>query len=154
MASTLDRTDRAILAELQRDARLSIRALAERLHLSRTAAHARVQSLIQRGVITGFAASVDRQALGLAVSALVVVRIEESNWPRIVEVLEGMPYVDSIMAVSGDVDFVVTVSVPDHATLSSVILQRIHAIPGVISTRSHIILEERKGPGAPEPEAG
>lgn len=153
-APSLDRTDRAILAELQQDARLSIRALAERLHLSRTAAHARVQSLIQRGVITGFAASVDRQALGLAVAALVIVRIEETDWHRIACEIEGLPYVDTLMAVSGDVDFVVTVSVPDHATLSSVILQRIHAIPGVISTRSYIILEERQGPGAPDPDAG
>ncbi|CAG7845226.1 Leucine-responsive regulatory protein [Pseudoclavibacter triregionum] len=151
-SASLDRTDRAILAELQQDARLSVRALAERLHLSRTAAHARLQSLIQRGVITGFAASVDRQALGLAVAALVIVRIEESDWQSIASEIESLPYVDTVMAVSGDVDFVVTVSVPDHATLSSVILQRIHAIKGVTSTRSYIILEERRGPGAPDPE--
>ncbi|HZK58422.1 MAG TPA: winged helix-turn-helix transcriptional regulator [Cryobacterium sp.] len=64
-----------MVAELSRDARLSMRQIAERVHISRTAAHTRVQNLVRHGVITGFGAQVDRKSLGLHVSALVVVKI-------------------------------------------------------------------------------
>jgi len=70
----LDEIDRLIVAELSRDARLSMRQIAERVHISRTAAHTRVQNLVRHGVITGFGAQ-DRKSLGLHVSALVVVKI-------------------------------------------------------------------------------
>ena len=53
----LDSIDRRIVAELSRDGRLSVRTLAERVHISRTAAHNRLQQLQQRGVITGFGAN-------------------------------------------------------------------------------------------------
>ncbi|GGA59563.1 AsnC family transcriptional regulator [Pseudoclavibacter endophyticus] len=150
----LDRTDRAIIAALSNDARLSVRALAERLHLSRTAAHSRVQRLIADGVITGFAATVDRESIGLVLSALVFVKIEESNWQRIHDRIAEMPFVERVLSVSGEVDFVVNVAVPDQQTLRNTILQGIHTIPGVVSTQSYIVLDQREGerPGAKWPE--
>ena len=147
---TIDRVDRAIIAELSHDARLSIRTLAERVHVSRTATHNRVQRLITDGVLTSFAAQVDRKALGLNVTALVIVKIGNVPWPGIASALAELPFVETVQAVSGDIDFVLTVSAPDNEQLSEVILSRIHDMPGVISTRSHVILDERTGtaPGA------
>ncbi|WP_441338434.1 AsnC family transcriptional regulator, partial [Micromonospora sp. NBS 11-29] len=54
----LDEVDRRILGELVADARLSIRTLAERVHVSRTNAYARVERLLRDGVLTGFTARV------------------------------------------------------------------------------------------------
>jgi len=146
----VDRVDRALLAELSTDARLSIRTLAERVHISRTAAHKRVQNLIANGVITGFSAHIDRKSIGLNVTALVIVTIGDASWPGMAEALAELPFVESVLAVSGDIDFVVTVSAPDHEKLSAVILQQIHEMPGVVATRSHLVLDERAGnaPGA------
>ena len=79
----LDDIDRRIVAELSRDGRLSVRTLAERVHVSRTAAHNRLQALQRRGVISGFGAQIDRKAIGLDISALVVVRIGEVPWEQI-----------------------------------------------------------------------
>lgn len=150
----LDRTDRAIIAELTKDARLSVRALAERLHLSRTAAHARVQRLIADGIITGFSAQVDRQAIGLVLAALVTVKIEDTDWQRIHDRIAAMPFVERVLSVSGDIDFVVNVAVPDQQTLRDTIMRGIHAIPGVVSTQSYLVLDQREGerPGAKVPE--
>jgi DNA-binding Lrp family transcriptional regulator len=53
--------------------------------------------------------------------------------------------VESVLAVSGDIDFVVTVSAPDHEHLSDVIMRRLHEVPGVASTRSYIVLESWNG---------
>ena len=136
----LDSIDRRIVAELSRDGRLSVRTLAERVHISRTAAHNRVQQLQKRGVITGFGAQID-----LNISALVVVRIGEVSWEQIASKLATLPFVEKVQAVSGDIDIMLTVSAPDHEQLSQAILRDIHDMPGVVSTRSHLILAELEG---------
>ena len=141
----IDRTDRAIIAELAADSRLSIRTIAERVHISRTAAHHRVQKLIADGVLTGFGAQVDRAAIGLEVVAIVIVKVEKVPWPEVASALAELPYVESVLAVSGDIDFVLTVSAPDHQHLSEVIMRQIQGMPGVVSTRSHVVLESRAG---------
>ena len=142
----LDRTDRAIIAELAVDSRLSIRSIAERVHISRTAAHNRVQNLIATGALKGFGAQVDRKAIGLNVVALVIVKVGSTPpWPEIATALAELPYVESVLAVSGDIDFVLTVSAPDHEHLSEVIMRQIHGMPGVVSTRSHVVLDSREG---------
>lgn len=144
----IDAIDRRIIAELGRDARLSIRALAERVHISRTAAHTRLSRLLDHRIITGFSANVDREALGLGITAIVIVKVE-ADWPTVSEALAALPFVEKAQALSGDIDILLTVSAPDHDALSETILRRIHSMPGVASTRSYMILEERAGT-APE----
>lgn len=144
----IDAIDRRIIAELGQDARLSIRSLAERVHISRTAAHTRLGRLLEHGVITGFSANVDREVLGLGVTAIVIVKVE-ADWPTVSEALAALPFVEKAQALSGDIDILLTVSAPDHNALSETILRRIHSMPGVASTRSYMILEERAGT-APE----
>jgi DNA-binding Lrp family transcriptional regulator len=141
----IDRTDRAIIAELAVDSRLSIRSIAERVHISRTAAHHRVQKLIADGVLTGFGAQVDRKSIGLNVVAIVIIKVENVPWPELATALSELPFVESVLAVSGDIDFVVTVSAPDQEHLSEVIMRQIHGMPGVVSTRSHVVLDARAG---------
>ncbi|MDO5053611.1 MAG: Lrp/AsnC family transcriptional regulator [Pseudoclavibacter sp.] len=138
----LDRTDRAIIDALRANARLSMRALAERVHLSRTATHARVQRLVEGRVITGFTAVIRPEALGLHINALVIVTVTNEPWPDIERQLGEIPYVERVQAVSGDIDFVLTVRAPDHAALSETIMRRIQRVPGVTTTRSHIVLDE------------
>jgi len=145
LPAELDSIDRQIIAELSHDARLSMRALAAQVHVSRTAAHTRVQRLVSRGVITGFGAQTDAKSLGLHVSALVVVKIGEVAWADIASRLAALPYVEKAQAVSGDIDIILTVNAPSHQLLSQAILRDIHSMPGVISTRSHLILEEVLG---------
>ena len=144
----VDAVDRRIIAELGRDARLSVRALAERVHISRTAAHTRLATLIEQGIITGFTATVDRQALGLGVSAIVIVKVD-ADWPTVSAALAALPFVEKAQALSGDIDILLTVSAPTQEALSDTILRRIHSMPGVASTRSYIVLEELAGT-APE----
>lgn len=144
----IDAIDRRMIAELGKDARLSIRSLAERVHISRTAAHTRLARLLEHGVITGFSANVDREALGLGISAIVIVKVD-ADWPTVSEALAALPFVEKAQALAGDIDIVLTVSAPDHDALSETILRRIHSTPGVASTRSYMILEERAGT-APE----
>jgi Lrp/AsnC family leucine-responsive transcriptional regulator len=63
--------DRALLSALARDGRASYTELAERVGLSVSAVHQRVRRLEQRGLITGYAATVDAKAVGLPLTAFV-----------------------------------------------------------------------------------
>jgi DNA-binding Lrp family transcriptional regulator len=144
----IDQVDRRIIAELGQDARLSIRALADRVHISRTSAHTRLSKLLEHGVITGFSANIDRESLGLGLTAIVIVKVD-ADWPTVSAALAALPFVEKAQALSGDIDILLTVSAPDHEALSETILRRIHSTPGVASTRSYMILEELAGT-APE----
>src|SRR5699024_3681974 len=150
VAFDLDDIDRSIIAALVEDSRLSVRQLAERVHISRSAAHKRFTALVESGAIRKFTAEVDREALGMSVTAVVVVKIDERPWPQVREDLAALPFVEKVQAVSGDIDALVTVNAPDNTALSQVILQRIHEVPGVVSSRSLLSLAEAEGhrPGA------
>lgn len=141
---TLDAVDRRIVAALGRDARLSVRQLAEQVHISRSAAHARLTRLVDEGVITGFHAAIDREKLGLSLTALVIVKVD-TDWSTVSEALAALPFVEKAQALGGDVDILLTVNAPNHDALSETILRRIHTMPGVASTRSYIVLDEKAG---------
>lgn len=75
----MDRIDRNILAELQKDGRLSITELAERVGLSLSPCHRRVRALEESGVLLGYRAKLDPIALGLTFSAMVFVTLREGD---------------------------------------------------------------------------
>lgn len=141
----LDDVDRRIVAELSVDGRLSVRTLAERVHISRTAAHNRLQRLIERGVVRGFGAQIERCALGLHVVALVTVKVANAEWAAVAERLAQLPFVEKVQAVAGEVDLIVTISAPNHERLSQAILRDVQGVPGVAATRSHQLIGEFEG---------
>lgn len=146
-AGPLDEIDEAMLGELSADARVSMRTLAERLNISRANAYNRLERLTRNGVITGFGARTDPQRAGLGTSAYVVITVEQASWRTIEGGLRKVPYVEHIALVGGDFDVLVLVRTPDNATLREVVLERIHAVKGIRSTRTWLIFEEATGQG-------
>lgn len=146
-ARQLDDVDRRILAELSRDGRLSIRALAEQVHVSRANAYARVDRLMADGVITGFAATVDHERAGLGTSAYVLINIQQNTWREVAAALGELPYVEHFALVGGDFDVLVLVRAPNNAALRHVVLERIQDVPGVRSTRTWLVFDEHTGRG-------
>ncbi|MEU8261816.1 Lrp/AsnC family transcriptional regulator [Micromonospora sp. NPDC048999] len=144
-AGPLDEVDRRILRELVGDGRLSIRTLAERVHVSRTNAYARVERLIQDGVITGFRAQVAPELAGLGTSAYIALTIEQNTWREVSEELARVRYVEHVALLSGEHDVLALVRAPDNATLRNVVLERVQSIAGVLSTRSWLVFEEFDG---------
>ena len=141
----LDDVDRAMLAELSSDGRLAVRALAERLHISRTNAYARLERLMAEGVITGFGARIDPRRAGLGTSAYIMVTVEQTSWRTMATDLHAIPYVDHVALVGGDFDILLLVRTPDNTTLRDVVLERLQALEGVRSTRTWLIFEELPG---------
>ena len=144
----LDGPDRLIIRELIRDARTSIRSLAERVHISRANAYARVDRLVADGVITGFSARVAHERAGLGTSAYVSLSIEQNSWREVSARLVRLPYVEHVSMLGADFDVLVLVRAPDNAALRDLVLDRIQAIPGVQTTRTWLVFDELPGPGA------
>lgn len=143
----LDPADRRIIGELVADGRLSIRTLAERLHISRANAYARLHRLLDDGVIRGFSARVNPERAGLGTSAYVSLTIEQQAWPTVRDALRTVSYVEHMALVGAEVDVLLLVRAPDNATLRRVVLDDIQAVPGVKETRTWLIFGEVDGPG-------
>jgi DNA-binding Lrp family transcriptional regulator len=144
-AAALDDIDRAILRELGADGRMSMRALAERVRVSRSNVYARVERLVSEGVITGFTVRTDPVRAGLGTTAYVLLTVDQNSWREVSEHLRDVPYVQHLAFVGGDVDMVMLVRTPDNVTLRDVVLAQVHAVPGIRSTRTWLIFEEVAG---------
>jgi DNA-binding Lrp family transcriptional regulator len=141
-APSLDEIDRQIVEALLADGRVSMRALAEEVHISRANAYARVERLTQAGVITGFTATVDPLKLGLATSAYVTLSLRQSSWRALREQLQAIPEVKHMALVGGDFDAILLVRAADNEGLRQVVLEKLQAIPEVLGTRTALIFED------------
>ena len=147
MASPLDDTDRKILDALTGEGRMSMRTLAESLHISRANAYARVERLRSSGVIRGFRADVDPFLSGLGTSAYVTLNVRQAAWRQIAEQLQSLSGIVHIALVGGEFDVVLLVRARDNADLRRLVLDEIQGIEGVVSTRTLLVFEE------PEPRS-
>ena len=145
----LDDTDRLIVAALRADGRLSMRALAARLHLSRANAYARVARLQRDGVITGFAALVDPVRYGYGLSAYVYLDIAQRSWKTVRSQLLRMPEVDHVALISGEHDILLRVRTDDATSLRDVVLTRLQDMPEIRATQTVLIFEELEPGAAP-----
>ncbi|MBW1602350.1 Lrp/AsnC family transcriptional regulator [Streptomyces sp. JJ66] len=141
-ARPLDEVDHTILRLLRTDGRASIRAVAEQTHISRTGAYARVNRLIEDGVIRGFSARVDHERAGQGASAYVTLKIVQNTWRTVKEELRQLPGAVHMALVSGDFDVLLLVHTEDNRALRELVLTRIQAIPEVLSTRTLLVFEE------------
>ncbi|GGX93677.1 transcriptional regulator [Streptomyces minutiscleroticus] len=141
-ARPLDDIDRDILRMLQADGRASIRSVAERVHVSRANAYARINRLIEDGVIRGFGARVNHERAGKGAAAYVTLKIVQNSWRTVRDRLRALPEVAHIALVSGDFDVLLLVHTPDNRTLRELVLTRLQAIPEVLGTRTLLVFEE------------
>ncbi|RKE20352.1 Lrp/AsnC family transcriptional regulator [Streptomyces sp. TLI_171] len=140
--SRLDRVDRSILRLLRQDGRASIRSVAERVHVSRANAYARISRMVEDGVIRGFTARVDHEKAGQGASAYVTLRIVQNSWRTVREQLLQLPGVAHIALVGGDYDVLMLVHTADNKELRELVLGSIQSIPEVLGTRTMLVFEE------------
>ena len=131
--------DRRIVELLSRDGRMSFTDLGKATGLSTSAVHQRVRRLEQRGVITGYAAVVDSDAVGLPLTAFVSIKpIDPAAPDDAPERLEGIAAIEACHSVAGDESYILKVRVAGPADLE-VLLAEIRAVANV-STRTTVVL--------------
>jgi Lrp/AsnC family leucine-responsive transcriptional regulator len=119
MQIDLDHYDTRILAELQADARLSMAELGRRVHLSQPAVTERVRKLEAAGVITGYRATVNLQALGYGIRA--IMRVGRAEYARVIKLLQGTAEVVNAYNVTGEDSWILEIAVIDVAHLDAVV---------------------------------
>jgi Lrp/AsnC family leucine-responsive transcriptional regulator len=135
----IDALDRKLLAVLIEDATVSYAELGDRVGLSPPAAHERVKRLRRSGVIRRTAALIDPAAVGKPLLAFV--HVDTAGWckTQALMAIEEHPEVEEIHSVAGDTCVLLKVRTVDTQALEGV-LARLYAAPGVIATRSYIVL--------------
>jgi Lrp/AsnC family leucine-responsive transcriptional regulator len=138
-SSDLADTDRRILELLAADGRMSYTDLGRATGLSTSAVHQRVKRLEQRGLITGYGATVNHAEVGLPLTAFISIRPIDASAPDdSPERLSGIKEIESCWSVAGDESYILKVRVATPGDLED-LLARIRAAANV-STRTTIVL--------------
>jgi len=145
----LDETDRAILRILQADARTPFSEVARRIDMSSATVHDRVGRMEEAGVIEGYHASVDPEAVGYGVSAFVGLRVEQGGEENALDALRDIDEVREIHLTTGEWDVLLRVVAADTGSLRELMFDRIAEMDGFSRSQTMIILEtnyEEDGP--------
>lgn len=150
----MDEIDRVIIDIVQSDGRVTSAALAEVTGLSVSAANDRLRRLQERGVIAGWAARIDPEAVGLGLLAFLFVLVDrtEHNAPFLAAAA-ALPEVQELHHVTGEWSYLLKVRVASPRALEWLISDRIKAIPGVTRSMTFIALSSTKETSALPVEA-
>jgi DNA-binding Lrp family transcriptional regulator len=146
----VDRTDRAILELLARDARITNQRLADSVGVAPSTALARLRSLRDRGVIRGFHAEVDMAALGRPLQALIAVRLAVHAREQIdafTDAVGRLPGVLMVFHLTGVTDYLVWIAAADAQDLRNFVVDHLATHPSVSHAETSLIYEHRRGPG-------
>ena len=127
----MDRIDLRILDLLQHDATLSTSDIAEAVGLSTTPCWRRIQNLEREGVISRRVALLDRDELNVGVDAFVAIRTDQHNkrWlDAFAKAVAAFPEVIELYRMSGEVDYLMRVVVPDLAAYDSFYLRLLREV--------------------------
>jgi len=148
---TLDRHDRAILALLQRDARLPTTTLAERVGLSANATGERLKRLCRTGVIERFTVRLSPEVIGRGLLVFVEVRLERTTpdvFATFADAARASPEVLECHMVAGGFDYLVKTRVADMAAYRAFLSDGLLSLPCVRETHTYAVMEEIKSDGA------
>jgi Lrp/AsnC family leucine-responsive transcriptional regulator len=141
----LDPTDLTILGLLQANARTTNADIARRLGMAPSAILDRIRKLEQRGVLQGYTARIAPAAVGLGLTAFILVRTEERvGAGTIGQALARIPEVQEVHHVAGEDCYLAKVRVRDTEDLSRLLRERFGRLKGVRNTRSTIVLSTVK----------
>jgi DNA-binding Lrp family transcriptional regulator len=145
----LDAVDWALVRELQDDARKTNRDLAAAVHVSPSTSSERVRALRHEGVIRGYHADVDFDALGRHVQALTAVTIRpptRENIEAFRNWASRLPELVGVFVVAGASDFLLHVAVPDTDALYAFVIDRLTERPEVADVNTSVVYEHIRRP--------
>ena len=122
-AELLDDTNRRLLAELHRDPRIGMSALARRVQMSPPAVTERIQRMERAGIITGYRLEVDPAALGLPITAFARIKPTAGQLTKIAELARSLPQVIECHRITGEDCFLIKVHAPAVEQLENVLDQ-------------------------------
>lgn len=141
----MDAIDRQILAEMQSDGRLTVTELAAKVGLSLSPCHRRLRELERRGVITGYRAVLNPEAIGLGFQALVFVTMRQEDRDTLLafeQAVARIPYVVQAQRLFGDPDYLLRIVTADLNAYASLEDETLAALPGVQRLTSTLVMKQ------------
>jgi DNA-binding Lrp family transcriptional regulator len=133
-----------MLAELQRDGRLTLTELAERVRLSVSPCHRRLRTLERSGAITGYHAQLDASVLGLTFEALVFVTMRYEDRETVAafeQQVADIPQVLQAQRLFGDPDYMLRIVARDLPAYRELYDERLAVLPGVLRLNSTLVMK-------------
>jgi DNA-binding Lrp family transcriptional regulator len=147
MPYDLDETDRAILCQLQNNARLSNAELARQVELSAPGLQKRLRKLEENGVIEHYVTLVNREALGFDMLCFVQVtlqRHEPQAIARFRKLVQSVPEVLECHHITGEYDYLLKVVVRNRKHLEQFLMETLTPMQGMDKIRTSLVLNEIK----------
>jgi Lrp/AsnC family leucine-responsive transcriptional regulator len=144
LAVDQDDFDRKILAILRRDGRITFTDLAQRVGLSKTPCQQRVRRLVEKGVITGFAAIIDPAKVGLDHVAFAEVKLSDTREAALKQfnaAVRAIPEVEECHMIASSFDYLLKVRTVDIRRYRIVLGEKISSLPHVASTSTFVAME-------------
>jgi Lrp/AsnC family transcriptional regulator, leucine-responsive regulatory protein len=143
----IDKTDKILLRELQTNAQLGVAELGEKAGLSPSSCHRRIKLLEERGVITGYAATLERKQLGLANEFFVEVSLTaqtEETFEKFEKAIQRVPEILECHLMSGQFDYLLRVVAIDAEDYERIHRSRLSRLPGIQRIQSSLALRTVK----------
>ncbi len=146
----LDRYDRALIAALSADGRMTMTALAAKVGLTKTPVQARVRRLEAAGVIQGYRAVLSPIRMGLAHVAFVELRLSDTREAALQafnRAVRGVAEIEECHMIAGGFDYLLKVRTSDISDYRRVMAERISTLPHVAATSTYVAMETVKEAG-------
>lgn len=143
----LNRIDRNILRQLQRNARISFAELARQVGLSTTPCKERVKRMERQGVIRNYQAILNPQYLDAALVVFVQIRLNRTAqdvFEEFTRHVYDLPQVQECYLVSGNFDYLIKARVADMAAYRLFLGETLLTLPGVQESTSYVVMEQVK----------
>ena len=143
----LDRIDLKILDILQREGRISVTELAERISLSATPCSDRIKRMEREGVISGYHARVNPAALGKNLLVFLEIKLSAKSGDVFDKVKKELLYVPEVMEchlVSGNFDYLVKARLTEMNEYRRLLGEILKRLPASAESRSYVVMEEIK----------
>ncbi len=142
----LDRTDKRILAQIQKNGRISNLELADAIGLSPSPCLRRVKQLEESGIIEGYTALLSASKLGLKLIALIQINMDKhtpDRFEHFENTIKSCPEVLECLLIAGQsADYLLKIAVQDMEVYQDFLLNKITKIPGVTDVHSSFVLRQ------------
>ncbi|WP_108483194.1 Lrp/AsnC ligand binding domain-containing protein [Oceaniglobus ichthyenteri] len=145
--SDLDRFDRAILAILAVEGRISVTELSQRIGLSKSPTQTRLKRLEHSGIITGYRAMIDPVRVQREHVAFVEVKLTDTREAALAAfntAVQKVPEVEQCHMIAGAFDYLLKVRTADMTSYRAVLAERISSLPHVAQTSTYVAMEAVK----------
>ncbi len=140
----IDETDRLIIARLNTNGRISYTDLAKEIGISRVAVQARINALMEAGVIERFTAVINPEKIGISVSAFFNVEVEPKHLHEVADQLSSEPYVTSLYHMTGPSKLHMHGLFRNNQEMEHFLKEKLYPLPGIMSVDCQVLINRYK----------